>query len=266
MALLRTNVRSEASDGISMTVKEPNELSVAQDGIDRAPDLHAAMAAHRDPQEQLQDDEQAGGRASERGAAAAARQRRTPRQRDGGQQRAVLRPPERPIGRAAITSSDLSGDIALQRALLLHILLRRMKTRAAGARWSFRIGILFGKLSCHVVTTRAMFRAQYCGFTCSSLASGLCLATRKWEGEKTDDAGGVSGPGPGNSDLLQTHANIRAADHARGGLRRARGMGRSRGTTWPARYLVPGVAGTQVRPNNGSFAVGGLNNFQGGVW
>ena len=37
MALLRTNVRSEASDGISMTVKEPNELSVAQDGIDRAP-------------------------------------------------------------------------------------------------------------------------------------------------------------------------------------------------------------------------------------
>ena len=112
MALLRTNVRSEASDGISMTVKEPNELSVAQDGIDRAPDLHAAMAAHRDPQEQLQDDEQAGGQASGRGSAAAARQRRTPRQRDGGQQRAVLRPPERPIGRAAITSSDLSGDIA----------------------------------------------------------------------------------------------------------------------------------------------------------
>ena len=49
MALLRTNVRSEASDGISMTVKEPNELSVAQDAIDRAPDLHAAMAARRGP-------------------------------------------------------------------------------------------------------------------------------------------------------------------------------------------------------------------------
>ena len=96
MALLRTNVRSEASDGISMTVKEPNELSVAQDGIDRAPDLHTAMAARRGPREQLQDDEQAGGRASGRGAAATARQRQTPRQRDGGQQRAVLRPPERP--------------------------------------------------------------------------------------------------------------------------------------------------------------------------
>ena len=49
MALLRTNVRSEASDGISMTVKEPNELSVAQDGIDRAPDLQAAMSARRGP-------------------------------------------------------------------------------------------------------------------------------------------------------------------------------------------------------------------------
>ena len=31
------------------TVKEPNELSVAQDGIDRAPDLQAAMAARRGP-------------------------------------------------------------------------------------------------------------------------------------------------------------------------------------------------------------------------
>ena len=49
MALLCANVRSEASDGISMTVKEPNELSVAQDGIDRAPDLQAAMSARRGP-------------------------------------------------------------------------------------------------------------------------------------------------------------------------------------------------------------------------
>ena len=112
MALLRTNVRSEASDGISMTVKEPNELSVAQDGIDRAPDLHTAMAARRGPREQLQDDEQAGRRASGRGAAAAARQRRTPRQRDGGQQRAVLQRQERPIERAAGAGSNHTGDTA----------------------------------------------------------------------------------------------------------------------------------------------------------
>ena len=49
MALLRTNVRSEASDGISVTVKEPNELSVAQDGYGRDPDLHAAIGARRGP-------------------------------------------------------------------------------------------------------------------------------------------------------------------------------------------------------------------------
>ena len=73
----------------------------------------------------------------------------------------------------------------------------------------------------------------------------------------------MPGPGPGNSDLLPTHANLRAAGNARSGLCRAWRIGRSRGTTWPARYLAPGVAGPS-RTNNGSFVVRALNNFQGG--
>ena len=69
--------------------------------------------------------------------------------------------------------------------------------------------------------------------------------------------------GPGNSGLLPTHANLRAAGNARSGLCCAWRIGRSRGTTWPARYLAPGVAGPS-RTNNGSFVVRALNNFQGG--
>ena len=69
--------------------------------------------------------------------------------------------------------------------------------------------------------------------------------------------------GRANSDELPTHGTICGAGHICCGRRHVRVVGRSRGTTWPARYLAPGVAGPS-RTNNGSFVVRALNNFQGG--
>ena len=71
--------------------------------------------------------------------------------------------------------------------------------------------------------------------------------------------------GPGNSGLLPTHANMRVGVNVRSGLCRAVGMGRSR------QYLARTLSGAWCRwhpsrTNNGSFVVGALNNFQGGLY
>ena len=52
--------------------------------------------------------------------------------------------------------------------------------------------------------------------------------------------------GQANSYELRTHGTICGAGHICCGRRRVRVVGRSRGTTWPARYLAPGVAGTKL--------------------
>ena len=54
--------------------------------------------------------------------------------------------------------------------------------------------------------------------------------------------------GQANSYELRTHGTICGAGHICCGRRHVRVVGRSRGITWPARYLAPGVAGTQVAP------------------
>jgi len=49
-----------------------------------------------------------------------------------------------------------------------------------------------------------------------------------------------------NSGVLPTHDTLCGASYAQIGESRAREVGRSRRTTWPTRYLAPGVAGTEL--------------------
>ena len=63
--------------------------------------------------------------------------------------------------------------------------------------------------------------------------------------------------GQANSDKLRTHGTICGAGHICCGRRHVRVVGRSRGITWPARYLAPGVAGTQVAPTTARSRSGG---------
>ena len=112
MAPLRTYVRKEASDGASIAfhgVTSDQRPACGHSGI---PDRHTTRAPEHGPRVQLQGGEQAGGRPTGQGAAAAAWQRWTPLPTRQGQQCAVFRPQERPIGHAASANSDRTGDAA----------------------------------------------------------------------------------------------------------------------------------------------------------